>query len=308
MQNVIFVSGADRKYYPILIEWVHSVRAFPEGRGVPIGIIDAGLTAEQVQSLKEMGCQIVKPDWPFAIPESKIRGREFLKSCICRPFLPNYFPGYETILWMDADTWVQNWQPVQMFIEAARQGAIALTAQVDRAYPRQVRIGWLGPIPFKMKGFYFSNAKKAFGFKTAKKLYPYHVLLAGMFALRTDAPHWKRWQELMQSATVKGNVFTAEQLSLGMMCYLEKYSMNILPAWTHWLCEFKPLWNEEKQKFVEPYMPYNELGVLHMAGFDDMRIDRSITTEFKTTSGGTVMKSWRYPYFDGEDVSQSLAA
>ncbi len=299
MNDVIFVSSSDHKFFPMLLEWVHCLRSFSETKNVPIGILNAGLKPEQIEILLKLGCILKDAEWPCAIPAYKIRGREYLKSCVCRPFLPNYFSGYKTIVWMDADTWIQNIEPVKIFIEAAQNGAIALTSQADRAYPRQVRLKWLGPIPIKLRGFYFSNAKKAFGFKTAKEIYPYHVLLAGMFALQTDAPHWKRWQELIIKAMKKGNIFTAEQLSLGVLCYLEKYPMNILPAWMHWLCEVKPLWDSTKHKFVEPYMPYNEIGVLHLSGWDDMRINRGVVTDFKTTDGAIIDKSYRYPYFDG---------
>jgi hypothetical protein len=300
MTKTILVSSADSNYFAMLIEWVHSVRRFPQSAGIDIGILNSGLTPDQVEKLKAMGCIVKDAQWPFELPASKIKGKEYLKSCVCRPHLPEYFTGYDMIVWMDADTWVQSWEPVEMFMAAARNGKMALTSQADRAYPRQVRIKWLGPIPYKLRGFYFSNAKEAFGFKKAKELYPYNVLLAGMFALRTDAPHWKRWQELMKSATVKGKIFTAEQLSLGILGYLEKYPIDILPAWTHWLCQFKPLWDEQRQVFVEPYMPYNPIGVLHMSGWDEMRLDRSLTTDFKTLDDGTVQKSYRYPHFDGE--------
>lgn len=302
MTKTIFVSSSDSNYFPMLIEWVHSVRRFPQSEGIDIGILNAGLTQEQIETLRSVGCNVVDAQWPCPLPEKKIKGKEYLKSCVCRPFLPSYFPGYDMIVWMDADTWIQKWEPVEMFMAAAQRGRMALTSQADRAYPRQVRLKWLGRLPYKLRGFYFSNAKEAFGFKKAKELYPYNVLLAGMFALRADAPHWEKWQELMKSALKKGKIFTAEQLSLGLLGYIEKYPIDILPAWTHWLCQFKPLWNETTQSFVEPYMPYNEIGVLHMSGWDEMRLNRALTTDFKTMNDGMVEKSYRYPHFDGEKV------
>lgn len=300
--KTIIVSSSDSKYFPMLLELVHSIRRFPQSAGMDIGILNAGLTDANVETLKQAGCIVIDAQWPCELPPRKIKDKDYLKSCICRPFLPDYFPGYGTIVWMDADTWVQKWEPVQMFIDAAQSGKMALTSQVDRAYPRQIRLKWLGPIPIKLRGFYFSNAKEAFGLKKAKELYPYNVLLAGMFAMRADTPHWKRWQEIMLSALVKGKIFTAEQLSLGILSHLEKYPIDILPAWTHWLCQFKPLWNEETQSFIEPFTPHNEIGVLHLSGWDKMRIDRSVTTDFETSGGGTVQKSYRYPHFNGEKV------
>ena len=201
---------------------------------------------------------------------------------------------------MDADTWVQDWRGVDLFLKGAERRKITLTGQADRTYPRQIRVKWLGRWPWKVRGFYFSNALKAFGFNKARELLPYHVLLAGAFALHKDAPHWERWQSLVKEAVKNGKVFTAEQLSLGVMCYLEGYKFEILPAYTHWLCEFKPAWDADKKRFVEPYLPHETLGILHMSGFDEMRLDRSLTTDFQTLDGKTVQLSYRYPAYDGE--------
>ncbi len=301
MSKITFVSGCDANYYPLLREWIHSVRRHPESKSIDINILDAGLSEEQRAELTPLVSKIINPDWPCDLPEHKVRGREFLKACVCRPFLPQLFPGYDVYFWMDADTWVQSWSSIELFIKGAEKKAITLTAQVDRAYPRcGARVKWLGRWPWKVRGFYFSNALKSFGFKTAKSLLPYHVLLAGAFALHKDAPHWKRWQELVVQTMNKGKTFTAEQLSLGVMAYLEGFEYEILPAWTHWLCEFKPLWDKDKNMFVEPYLPHNELGILHISGFDEMRLNRSVTTDFQTTDANIINYTYRYPYFDGE--------
>ena len=300
MTSVAFVSSSDHNYFPLLLEWVHSLRRFPESKGMDICILNAGLKEDQIKRLKAEGCIVKDAEWPCELPAYKIRGREYLKSCVCRPFIPDYFPDYDTYFWMDADTWVQKWDAVEMFLKGAAKNKIALTSQADRAYPRQIRIKFWGRIPMKLRGFYVSNAKKAFGFKTAKKLYPYHVLLAGAFALRKDAPHWKRWQELMLQALKKGKVFTAEQLSLGVLSYVEGYEREVLPAYTHWLCQFKPFWDKDKKLFVEPSLPHEEIGILHISGWDEMRLDRSLTTDFETTDGDKIELSYRYPHFSGE--------
>lgn len=306
MSKITFVSGCDAAYYPLLREWIHSLQQCTESKNFDINILDAGLTDEQKTALEPLVKSINVPEWPAGLPSHKIHGREYLKACVCRPFLPEIFPGYGTYVWMDADTWIQNWDGIELFLKGTAKNKISLTGQVDRAYPRIMRIKWLGPWPRKVRSFYFSNARKAFGFKTAKKLLPYHVLSAGAFALRRDAPHWKRWQELTIQAAQKGNVFTAEQLGLGILCYLEGYEFEMLPAWTHWLCQFKPLWDKASQKFVEPYLPNNPLSILHLSGYDEMRLDRTLTTDFKTTDDTTIELSYRYPDFDGKAETETL--
>jgi hypothetical protein len=293
-EKITFVSSCDNNYYPLLREWIESIRAFPQSRNIDICIMNAGMTAEQLAELRPVVTSLKDAEWPCPIPARKIRGREYLKACVARPFMMNYFPGYDLYFWMDADTWVQNWEAVELFLEGGRRKKIALTGQVDRGYPRQLRVKWLWRWPWKVRGFYFSNARKAFGFRAAKELLPYHVLLAGAFCLHKDAPHWKRWQELVIQAVKRGKVFTAEQLALGVMCYREGYPFELLPGWAHWLCQFKPLWNARTRKFVEPFLPHHEIGILHLSGFDEMRMNRAVTTDFETVDGDKVQMSYRY--------------
>lgn len=302
--TVLFCSGCDHAYFPMLKEWMESVKA---GYGFnpeihKFAILDTGLNDEDREWLKDKVAHIHQPDWPCKIAGYKIRGREYLKSCVCRPWLSTYFPGYETYFWMDPDAWVQDWVAVDYFLQGAARGKLTVTAQADRAYPRSTRIKWLGPLPYKLRGFYFSNAKNAFGLKKAKELYPYHVLLSGAFALRGDAPHWKRWQELVIAALQKGKVFTAEQMTMGILCHLEKYPVEILPGWMHWLASYKPLWDNEKQHFVEPYLPHMPIGLMHVSGFDDMRRNPEILTELETTEGKKFSGSLRYNLNKGRAI------
>ena len=301
ISKTAFVSASDKTYYPLLREWIHSIRRFQQSQAMDICIMDVGLTSRQIDALKKIGCHLHRPEWPCEIPTYKIRGRDYLKGCACRPFIPKYFPDYESYIWMDPDTWIQKWDAIEMFLKGASQDAITLTAQVDRAYPRQIRMKWLGTLPIKLRGFYYSNAKASYSHKIAKELYAYHVLLCGMFALKGDAPHWQRWQELMiEKLRGKGKIFTADQLTLGKLCYLEGYKKIILPGYMHWLCEFKPLWDPKTGLFVEPSLPHEELGVLHLSGWDDMRRNRSIMTNFQTTDETEISYNYRYPYFNGE--------
>ena len=127
-ENNTFVTGSDASYFPMLLEWIHSIRRFEQADDMDICVIDAGMTKEQLAVLKEKVSKIVKPDWPCDIPERKIRGREFLKSCVCRPFINQIFPGYDLYFWLDSDTWVQDWDGPDYFLQGARKGHMSLTS------------------------------------------------------------------------------------------------------------------------------------------------------------------------------------
>lgn len=298
--NTTIVTGCDANYYPLLQELIASIRQFPESNAVDICIIDAGLSHEQVEALSGSAAHVVSPEWPAAIPAGRTKGKDYLKACVCRPFIPKMFPGYDMYVWLDADTWVQRWSAIEMFIEAAKKGdRISLTSSADRAYTKPVRISWLGNWPIKVKNFYSSNGRKPFGNSFAKAMVAQYVLSAGCFALTADAPHWKRWQELVVEAATKGKLFPAEQLALGKLVHLEGYRAELLPAYTHWLCVCKPRWDAEQKLFVEPFMPHEPLGVLHLSGVDDLRADRTATTALETVTGDKVNLNYRFPGFDG---------
>ena len=299
--KIALISGSDSRYYPILREWVASVRSFPQGQNVAIGIMDTGLTEAQRQDLSPHVTSIIAPpDSVVPLPVDKIAGKEFLKSCICRPFIPEIFKGYDVYVWMDADTWVQDWDAVELLIQGAQMKGLSVVPQSDRAYGKTMRLGWIGAMPWRPRSFYYSNAKKAFSGKVARQMFPFPTINAGVFAIQKDAPHWKRWQDLIRQALIKGKVFTAEQLTLGMLIYIDKMEAELLPAWCNWLCETKPLWDDTSKVFVEPYLPRRKLGIIHMSGCDAMRLDRAVTDDFKTTDGGTVKLSYRYPKFSDE--------
>lgn len=306
--KIALVSGGDHKYYPMLVEWVHSIRRImPPDIKADLCILDAGLRPEQKERLSLLAKHVKSPEWPASIESSRIRGREFLKACCARPFIRELFPGYDIYVWLDGDTWAQDWNAVDLLIRGAQKSGLAICPQTDRAYGKAMRLQWLGAFPFKARSFYYSNARKAFSGKIARQLFPYPTLNAGVFALSTNAPHWDRWQKLIVQALRKGKVFTAEQLTLGMIVYLEKYPAEFLPAWCNWLLTTPPAWDEERNLFVEPYLPHTPIGIMHLSGCDAMRTNRNIQEKIATVKGSIVSKSYRYPHYSDQEENQPPA-
>lgn len=298
--KVAIISGADKNYYPLLLELIQSIVRFPQSREVDICIMDTGLTSSQREVIEHKVARVVSPNWPDDIPLAKAGGEDYLKACVCRPFIPDMFPGYDVYFWMDSDTWVQDWLAVEMFIRSAAKGdRLAITNGADRSYPKSLRVSWFWRWPTKIRSFYNSNGIKAFGWPTAKKLIPHYVLSAACFALSSDAPHWKRWQEIIVGAASRGKIFPAEQLSLGKLVHLEGYRAEYLPAFAMWQCQSKPFWDKEQHAFVEPNEPYTKLGILHLSGVDQIRADREVTLDIECTDGSITQSNYRYPGFDG---------
>ena len=97
MKKNVIVSLADSNYFPLLNELIDSIKTFKESSEVAICILDAGLSEDQKTELSSKVDEIKSAEWDIKVPDSKIKGREWLKSQVSRAFLPKYFPSYENI-------------------------------------------------------------------------------------------------------------------------------------------------------------------------------------------------------------------
>ncbi len=91
-----------------------------------------------------------------------------------------------------------------------------------------------------------------------------------------------------------------EGLAINMSVYIDEVETEFLPLNCNWIASnLLPKFNEEKNIFVEPYLPNYKIGIMHLAAGiwrdnKDMRINKDIKIEIKTVEDKTVLKSLRY--------------
>ena len=134
MKENVIISLADSKYYDLINELVNSIKKFQQSEKVAICIMDAGLTNEQKNILKDKVDEIKKAEWDIKVSDFKIKGREWLKSQVSRAFLPNYFPGFKKYLWIDAEAWVNTWETIELYFKACENKKLAIATSADRSY------------------------------------------------------------------------------------------------------------------------------------------------------------------------------
>jgi lipopolysaccharide biosynthesis glycosyltransferase len=120
MNSTIIVTAADSKFFELVQGTILSIREKPQGHSVDIGFLDVGCTPEQLQWIGQYVDHIVEPGWNYDIPDID-RQPKYLKALVSRPFLPEYFPGYEVYIWIDADAWVQDWSAIELLALGAKQ-------------------------------------------------------------------------------------------------------------------------------------------------------------------------------------------
>ena len=89
------ITLADSNYFGLLEELINSIQTHEESKNISICILDAGLTAAQINILKPKVYSIKKAKWDIEVPGYKIFKKEWLKSQVSRAFIPNYFPEFK---------------------------------------------------------------------------------------------------------------------------------------------------------------------------------------------------------------------
>jgi len=297
MSNRAIVSLADSKYFELLNELVDSILRFKESREVKICILDAGLETNQIKILENKVHKIVKAEWDIEVPEYKVRGREWLKSQVSRAFLPDYFPGFEKYLWIDADAWVNDWNCLEMYFKGSDNNTLSISSSADRSYGRVLRVDWIfSNIAFVRSQNYKHARSSGFSNKIAREVALKPHLNIGVFCLEKNSPHWEVWQKNLKEALKKGRIFGSEQIAMNITVYCDNMKVEILPAYCNWFLIENLKYDKINSSFVEPYLPNHKIGIIHLAGktADKYRFDKNNLIEFRTLDNKTVKKNIRF--------------
>ena len=301
MKNNVIVSLADSNYFELLNELIDSIKKFEQSKNVSICILDAGLTEDQKNKLSEKIDEIKIAEWDIEVSEYKVSGKEWLKSQVSRAFLPKYFPGYKKYLWIDCDAWVNDWQSVELYFKACENGKLGITQTMGPGYKIVSKVKWIFGKLALIKSQNFKHAiNSKIGIDKARKLaFAPHINI-GVFSLEHDSSCWKIWQDNLAITLKYGKIFGSEGLAINMSVYVDDIETEFLPLNCNWIASnLLPKFDEEKQTFVEPYLPNYNIGIMHLAAGlwkddKDMRLDKSVEIEIKTLENKTISKSLRF--------------
>ena len=301
MKKNVIVSLADSNYYPLLCELIDSIKRFSESINTAICILDAGLSDNQKKELSLKVDEIKSAEWDIKVPDSKIKGREWLKSQVSRAFLPKYFPNYEKYLWIDCDAWVNDWKTVEIYFKACDNGKLGITQTIGPGYKITSKVNWLFGKLAIIKSQNFKHAVKSkIGFDKARKLaFAPHINI-GVFSMEKNSKGWKSWQDNLLQTLKAGNIFGSEGLAINMSVYIDNLETEFLPLNCNWITSnLLPKYDEIKQTFVEPFLPNYKIGIMHLAAGiwkdgKDMRVDKSIQIEIENLDNNKILKSLRY--------------
>ena len=301
MKKNTIVSLADSNYFPLLDELIDSIKQFEASKDTAICVLDAGLSEEQKNKLLSKVDEIKSAEWDIKVPESKIEGREWLKSQVSRAFLPKYFPNYEKYLWIDCDAWVNDWQTIELYFKACDNNKLGITQTIGPGYKITSKVDWVFGKLAIIKSQNFKHAiKSKISLDKARKLaFAPHINI-GVFSLEKNSKSWEIWQNNLRETLKGGDIFGSEQLAMNISVYHDNIETEFLPLNCNWITSnLLPKFDEINDTFVEPYLPNNKIGIMHLAAGiwkdnQDMRLNKDVKIDIKTLDGKTLNKSLRF--------------
>jgi len=301
LNKTAIISLSDEKYFHLLNELIDSIKIFKQSESVDICILDAGMNQSQLSILKTKVKKIEKAEWDIEVSSSKIKNREWLKSQVSRAFLPKYFPKYEHYIWIDSDAWVNDWSAIDLLIKGCEQKSLAITQTIAPGYEDVGKVKWfLGSLAF-VKTQNFKHATRS-GFKkeVARKIAFAPHLNIGVFSMKGNSEGWNVWQKNLKKALSKGRIFGSEGLAINISVYVDGLDTEFLPNSCNWIAShLLPKYDEKNSKFVEPNLPNNKIGILHLAGGIynnniDMRDDANVKINILSLDNKNIFKSLRF--------------
>jgi predicted O-methyltransferase YrrM len=257
MNSTIIVTGADSKFFELVQGTILSIREKPQGNSVDIGFFDVGCTPEQLQWIGQYVDYIVEPDWNYNVPDADKQPR-YLKALVSRPFLPEYFPGYEVYIWIDADAWVQDWSAIYLLALGAKRKGFAIVPELFAKHSaRSVRHAWIA-----------LQYSRYFHYTDFAGLEIEPLLNAGVFSGTGRSPHWSAWSRRLSQAIYNCLDILTDQFALNVAIYkdLGLDRVELLPLSCNWLAFQELLWDPRRRLWVDPSSPHTPLGIVHIAG------------------------------------------
>jgi len=208
---------------------------------------------------------------------------------------------FEKYLWIDCDAWINSWDSVELYFKACENGKLGITQTIGAGYRILTRVQWIFGKLAAIKSQNYKHAKKSgFSESTARKIAFAPHLNIGVFSLEKNSPCWKVWQDNLRFALKKGNIFGSEGLAINISVYINNIKTEFLPLKCNWIASnLLPKYEEINETFVEPYLPNNKIGIMHLAAGlwknnKDMRIDKNVAIDIETLDGNIISKSLRF--------------
>lgn len=283
MRKPAIVTGSDSGYFPLVLGCLLSVMDRCSDR-FEYFVLDCGLSVSDRHIAAQVGAVVIAPDWDLRVDMAE--PPEQYKALVCRAFLPKYCGDDRTIIWLDADAWVQNPSYLDVLIRGSEIAHYCGVVELDAQYIISPPLRRLS----NLQNWYDVNL----GYEESVRLYQLPVINNGVFAMHGSSPCWKAWQGLFAKAVSRTSElrrYISDQLTLNSAVYRKGITSSILPASYNWCVHLGQVcWSGTHLDWRARALPNLEIGILHMSGIGN----RYSEVRWPRMDGGSTVRTLLY--------------
>lgn len=256
------VVASDARRFPSAHDLIRSIREHRPNGSIDVQVLDVGLTPAQRDDLAKLGVAPV----------------EAKADALTLPlFLPRVVPNRQMLIWLDVDTWLQDWRAIDLLVRGAADGALAIVPELHRSFGHLYQP--VNDIRLTVRKSYAT----AFGEELARQMTWKPVLNAGVFALRTDSPLWAMWARALDEGLSRSTDRLLTQCWLNVAVATSGFAVHPLPQWANWPCQLAtPMFDRKTGLLVEPELPHEPLSIVHLGP------RRNVKLAVTTTDGDVI--------------------
>lgn len=283
----IIVTASDDTYLPLVLDLLRSLRRLKPSVSFDIGMLDLGLSENAKSQLAafDVTFKMAKADIDYPGREAWEKQAPFYRAMTSRPYLRDYFPGYDSYMWMDADSWAQNAEAIETMLPASTSDdALYVASELDRDYLPYFQ----GSQPWE---YHFKWYKAHFDDAIVGRIFPRPMLNSGVMALSPRSPVWDHWAKVFTDCLERlpqlgRENFMSEQLSLNVALHLGNLPFKVMPAEFNWLSLYAlPIVDDVTSHYLRPTVPRTEISIIHITHQKKLR-----ELDLATTSGKTLKR------------------
>ena len=267
MKKNAIITGSDKKYFPFLNNLVNSLSKTNCLDVCDLCILDVENDSDYLKKIANKISKKEKANFSLDI-EFKDK-KEWFKLLTERPFMKDYFPGYEKYIWMDADTEVFSIDGINNVLKACQINDLAIAPEINESYVfknNKFGIKKIFNSFYKISGWSFKNYKKYFSDDLGENLFFKPLFNNGVFCLNSDSDIWNLWKTEYQNALNKAKTsygIKTDQLSLNKVIYENFNKISILDSTNNWIISKSEKIKKIQKNFYTPSFPNRKINVLH---------------------------------------------
>ncbi len=270
------ISGCNNNYFKQFLNLYNSLIGNNCLEKADLCFLDISVSEDNLKKISEKVSKIVKPKWDFNL---KYETQDWKKILTVRPFLKEYFPGYDTYIWLDADTWVQGSKFIDDFVSSSNIGKISIIPELDINYEvsrKKYSFEKIFHNFYKAKGWSYKNYKKYFDNNIDENLFQKPILNAGVYSIPKSNEIWDMWKneygKIIENSS-NDYCLNMDQASLNKVIYDNLDQVNFFGSEYNYLIKnCLPIFDDENKYFCLRDYPYKKIQILHLTNmkFNDV--------------------------------------